>query len=281
MSYTIIQRLGILASSMLLLHAPLGAKKCKTFGSLVIRCALTTGQLTVNGNANITGNLTIGGTITSTGAITSNGSFTVNGNEDITGNLNVGGVITSTGVTTNGNTTISGSENIAGSLIVGGTITTPSGSLGDLFAYGSWVNDDNAGPLAPGADVPFPLQIAPTTGGQITANGPGTRFTVNLAGTYLIAYQITGTVSTPTPTFDLEFSTDGGASFNHVAGGQVQLPVTSVPTDVLEASNLVIVPNVAAGTQFQILVDGGTVSLVSNQPTLSNSAAITFIRIHA
>jgi hypothetical protein len=76
MFHRTLPRLSVIAASLLLLQAPLSAKKCKSFNSLVVKCALTAAQLTVSGNASIGGNLTVGGTINSTGSITTSGTIT-------------------------------------------------------------------------------------------------------------------------------------------------------------------------------------------------------------
>jgi hypothetical protein len=76
MFHRTLPRLSVIAASLLLLQAPLSAKKCKSFNSLVVKCALTAAQLTVSGNASIGGNLTVGGTINSTGNITTSGTIT-------------------------------------------------------------------------------------------------------------------------------------------------------------------------------------------------------------
>jgi hypothetical protein len=54
--------------SLALLTVPLHASKncCKSFGSLLVKCGLRTGFLSVNNNVNIGGTLTVNGTISST-----------------------------------------------------------------------------------------------------------------------------------------------------------------------------------------------------------------------
>jgi len=219
-----IQRVSLgVASLFMMMHVSLSAKKCKTFGSLVVKCALNAGSLSVNNNVTIGGNLS-----------------------------------------------------------VSGTITTTSGSLGDVFAYGSWSQTTIVPAITQGSQVPFATNIASTP--NITANGAGTVFTINLAGTYLILYQVVGIDLTGgnTATLLLQSSTNGGVTFSNVPGAGVF--VSNGGTGVLqEASSAVIVPSVAAGTQFQVINSSGSLAEIEPTASLQGSdpATITFMRIHA
>jgi len=64
------QRRGMVCAAFILLHMQLGAKKCKTFKSLVVTCALNAGCLSVNNNTSIGGNVSVSGNVTtSSGAL--------------------------------------------------------------------------------------------------------------------------------------------------------------------------------------------------------------------
>jgi len=240
MSHNMIQRLGILASSMLLLHAPLGAKKCKTFGSLVVKCALTTAQLTVSGNATIGGNLTVGGTETVTGALTA-GSITSTGN------------ITTTG-----------------------TITSGAGTLGDLLAYGNWVNTVG-GAVASGANVTFPTANINSSNISIDSTATNSIFTFTTPGTYLVLYQVAYSAAGSSE-LSLDLSTNSGTTWTQLTGGSVLTGTIGAGVNQ-EVSNASLVA-IAAGNQLRLNNTGAALITLPAGVT-ANSAAITFIRLHA
>jgi hypothetical protein len=214
-----VQRWGMYAAASVLLvvHAPLGAQKCKTFGSLVVRCALNAGCLSVANNVTIGGNLT-----------------------------------------------------------VSGTVSTTTATLGDLLAFGTWVNTAPAGGVNAATNLPFPTVVG--TPSNISINGANSIFTIDLAGTYLIMYQVSG--ATAGNTFLQLQHTPFGGSIGAVTGGTVDFP-TNGDTN-FEASNAVIVPGVGVGDTFNLLNGPDAIAFFNNVGAVTaNGASITFIRIHA
>jgi len=219
----ILQRWGIcVAASLLVAPALLSAKnccksnnkKCKTFGSLVVRCALNAGCL------NVTNNVTIGGNLT-----------------------------------------------------VSGTVTTTNGMIGDLLAFGNWINT-TATVIGGATNVPFPTVVG--TPDNITIDATNSIFTINLAGTYLIAYEVIGSVDADS-SLTLQ-RTPAGGTIGAVTGGAVDFPTNG---GTLEISNVVLVPSVGVGDTFNLLNGANAITPFDSVNPPANGAAITFIRIHA
>jgi len=220
MIYRIIQKCGACAA-LLLLHASLSASKCTKFGSLVVRCALNAGCLSVNNNFAIGGNLS-----------------------------------------------------------VDGTITTPVGTLGDLLAYGSWVNT-TSGTISAGTNVIFPTASAANSS-NITVDATNSIFTVDIAGTYLILYQVTGLVGFGiTASLILQQAPAATGIFAQVTGGTVVMVTYDTFDDTIpvEVSNAIII-SAGSGDKFQLLNSDNDIALTAGAHA-GNGAAITFLRIHA
>jgi len=215
----ILQKHGVCAA-VLLLHASLGASKCKTFASLVAKCGLNAGCLSVNNNVIVGGNL-----------------------------------------------------------CVGGTITTPRGGLGDFFAYGSWVNT-TSGIISAGTNVTFPT-AGSANSSNIMVDATNSIFTVNVAGTYLILYQVTGLINSGATSPILQQAPAATGIFTQVAGGTILMNTIDSTGDqiTLEVSNAIIII-VGSGDKFQLLNSDSDIEADAGTHA-GNSAAITFLRIHA
>jgi hypothetical protein len=169
---------------------------------------------------------------------------------------------------------------IGGNLTVSGTVTTNTGAIGDLLAYGTWINTATVGAdniIVSGDNATFPTVVG--TPSNVSIDPSNTIFTINLAGTYLISYQVIGTPD-DTTSLTLQHTPFGGVIGN-VTGGTMDFPVND---DIAsEISNVVLVSGVGVGDTFNLNNSGGNnITLFDTIiPPAANGAAITFIRIHA
>jgi len=173
-----------------------------------------------------------------------------------------------------GSLSVTNNVTIGGNVTVNGTVSSTSGSFGDLLAYGNWVFLSTATlDIAAGNSIPFNTDDASL---NITLD-PVTEsiFTVNLAGTYLIMYQVSGNAPNLATSFTLKRSTGGGA-FNPLVGGTIDFPFDGDSRG--EVANMLIVTGVVAGDQFQLFNGPQTIAL--DAANGGNGAAITFLRIH-
>jgi hypothetical protein len=199
---------------MLCVVSPISAKDCcKSFQSLVIKCALTAAQLNVTGNLSVAGNATVGG------------------NLSVSGNISSGGTVTATG-------------NITSS---GGTISDTNGSIGNLTSFANFFGQGQAAANTNSAGIPltFPTKTQGTS--SITNNASNNTFTITTPGIYQVSYQVNGTYTQPT-TLSLTRSTNSGP-FLAVPGGQVS---STDIANMITSGNTTFV-NAAQGDQFQIL----------------------------